>query len=80
MGFRFKKPFCHKLRAETPQLKTFKDYEPSFVHIDIKYLPQMLSRRSDATCLWPLIVRCTGSICAFMATSLNSAVRIFCVG
>jgi hypothetical protein len=21
--------------------KTFKDYEPSFVHIDIKYLPQM---------------------------------------
>ncbi|WP_413774562.1 hypothetical protein [Janthinobacterium sp. GMG2] len=21
--------------------KTFKDYEPGFVHIDIKYLPQM---------------------------------------
>lgn len=24
-----------------PTLKTFKDYEPSFVHMDIKYLPQM---------------------------------------
>jgi hypothetical protein len=24
-----------------PAKKTFKDYEPGFVHIDIKYLPQM---------------------------------------
>ncbi|MCP4491276.1 MAG: IS481 family transposase [Gammaproteobacteria bacterium] len=26
---------------EKKQLKTFKDYEPGFVHIDIKYLPRM---------------------------------------
>ena len=24
-----------------PSIKTFKDYEPGFVHMDIKYLPQM---------------------------------------
>jgi transposase InsO family protein len=27
--------------GETPSVKTFKDYEPGFVHVDIKYLPQM---------------------------------------
>lgn len=27
--------------GETPPKKTFKDYEPGFVHIDIKYLPKM---------------------------------------
>ena len=27
--------------AKTPAAKTFKAYEPGFVHIDIKYLPQM---------------------------------------
>jgi transposase InsO family protein len=28
--------------GEAPQaLKTFKDYEPGFIHVDIKYLPQM---------------------------------------
>ena len=27
--------------ADVPVKKTFKDYEPGFVHIDIKYLPQM---------------------------------------
>ena len=30
-----------KIESATPPLKTFKDYEPGFVHIDIKYLPQM---------------------------------------
>jgi transposase InsO family protein len=25
----------------SPPLKTFKDYEPGFIHVDIKYLPQM---------------------------------------
>jgi transposase InsO family protein len=31
-----------KAEGETPSpKKTFKDYEPGFVHIDIKYLPQM---------------------------------------
>jgi transposase InsO family protein len=25
----------------TPKPKTFKDYEPGFIHVDIKYLPQM---------------------------------------
>jgi hypothetical protein len=27
--------------GEPAPLKTFKDYEPGFIHIDIKYLPQM---------------------------------------
>ena len=27
--------------GEQPKLKSFKDYEPGFVHVDIKYLPQM---------------------------------------
>jgi transposase-like protein len=27
--------------GETAKKKTFKDYEPGFIHIDIKYLPQM---------------------------------------
>lgn len=27
--------------GEPPSVKTFKDYEPGFVHVDIKYLPQM---------------------------------------
>jgi hypothetical protein len=26
---------------ENPRHKPFKDYEPSYVHINIKYLPQM---------------------------------------
>lgn len=27
--------------GDVPVVKTFKDYEPGFVHVDIKYLPQM---------------------------------------
>jgi transposase InsO family protein len=27
--------------AAQPPVKTFKDYEPGFVHVDVKYLPQM---------------------------------------
>ena len=29
------------IEGEAPVKKTFKDYEPGFVHVDIKYLPQM---------------------------------------
>ena len=29
------------IEGEPTPLKTFKDYEPGFVHVDIKYLPQM---------------------------------------
>lgn len=32
--------------ALPPKLKTFKDYEPGFVHVDIKYLPQMPDERA----------------------------------
>jgi hypothetical protein len=32
-----------KAEGETIQpKKTFKDYEPGFIHIDIKYLPQII--------------------------------------
>ncbi len=27
--------------AQTPPYKTFKDYPPGFVHVDVKYRPQM---------------------------------------
>ena len=30
-----------QIEGQTKPLKTFKDYEPGFIHIDIKYLPQM---------------------------------------
>jgi len=30
-----------KIDDEKPKRKTFKDYDPGFVHVDIKYLPQM---------------------------------------
>jgi hypothetical protein len=29
------------------QLKTFKDYEPGFIHADIKYLPKMPDEESE---------------------------------
>jgi transposase InsO family protein len=35
------KSLLPNIEGETPPLKTFKDYEPGFIHIDIKYLPQM---------------------------------------
>ena len=35
------KTLLPQVEGETAPLKTFKDYEPGFVHIDIKYLPQM---------------------------------------
>ena len=35
------KSLVPQVEGETPPLKTFKDYAPGFVHIDIKYLPQM---------------------------------------
>lgn len=35
------KTLLPQAEGETAPLKTFKDYEPGFVHIDIKYLPQM---------------------------------------
>ena len=34
--------------GDTPTAKkTFKDYEPGFLHIDIRYLPQMQDRQPD---------------------------------
>jgi hypothetical protein len=30
-----------EVEGEVAPKKTYKDYEPGFVHIDIKYLPQM---------------------------------------
>ena len=35
------KSLLPQVEGEPAPLKTFKDYEPGFVHIDIKYLPQM---------------------------------------
>jgi transposase-like protein len=42
---------AERLKAETgdegtPQKKTFKDYEPGYLHIDIKYLPKMPDEES----------------------------------
>ena len=35
------KSLLPELEGQSKPLKTFKDYEPGFLHIDIKYLPQM---------------------------------------
>jgi transposase InsO family protein len=35
------KSLLPQVQGEPAPLKTFKDYEPGFIHIDIKYLPQM---------------------------------------
>jgi len=44
----------------TPK-KTFKDYEPGFIHIDIKYLPQMPDETRAATCSSPSTAPRAGS-------------------
>ena len=44
-----------ELTGTVPQKKTFKDYEPVYIHIDIKYLPQMAddsSRRYLLVAVW----------------------------
>ena len=43
---------------EKPKHKTFKDYDPGFVHVDIKYLPQMPDEESR-TYLFAAIDRAT---------------------
>ncbi len=35
-----------EIEGETRPKKTFKDYEPGFVHVDVKYLPQMQDQTS----------------------------------
>jgi hypothetical protein len=51
----------------TPK-KTFKDYEPGFTHVDIKYLPQMPDETAAATCSWPSTAPRAGSSCTSMVT------------
>ncbi len=34
-------PTCCRRQKATPLPKTFKDYEPGFVHVDVTYLPRM---------------------------------------
>ena len=51
------------LRAEgetLPPKKNFKDYEPSFLHIDIKYRRKCPVRLRAATCSSPSTARCAG--------------------
>jgi len=38
-----------EVEGKPPLLKTFKDYEPGFVHIDVKYLPRMPDEMPDET-------------------------------
>lgn len=40
-GVNILKDLIPVVEGEKPPLKTFKDYQPGFLHIDIKYLPQM---------------------------------------
>jgi hypothetical protein len=43
--------------------KAFKSYEPGYVHMDVKYLPQMQDESSGATCSWPLTGPRAGCSC-----------------
>ncbi len=37
-------------KSEEEKKKTLKDYEPDFIHMDIKYLPKMQVKAAGATC------------------------------
>jgi hypothetical protein len=61
-------------RSDEPAVsKTFKDYEPGFLHIDIKYLPQMPEKKSDAICSSPSTALPVGSSWKFMPTKRKAA-------
>ena len=49
---------AEKERGETPPGKGFKDYEPGFIHMDIKYLPK-LEGEASRRYLFVAIDRCT---------------------
>ena len=49
---------AEKERGETPPGKGFKDYEPGFIHVDIKYLPK-LEGEASRRYLFVAIDRCT---------------------
>ena len=53
------------LKSKAPALvhKSFKNYLPGFVHMDIKYLHKWLTRPGEATCLWRLIEQRAGCLC-----------------
>lgn len=57
--------------------KTFKDYEPGFIHIDSKYLPLCQMKNSIAIYLSPLIVQPAGFFCVSMMIKPRLAVLIF---
>ncbi len=53
--------------------KSFKDYEPGFVHIDIKYLPQMPGEATRRYSSWPLTVPRAGCSCACTPTQSEAS-------
>ena len=55
--------------AQTP-VKTFKAYEPGFVHVDINYLPQM-SDADRRTYLFAAIDRATRWVCPWRFSNLR---------
>ena len=59
-------------REEGPQtpVKTFKAYEPGFVHVDVKYLPQMPDA-DQRTYLFAAIDRTTRWVCPWRFSSLR---------
>ncbi len=40
------------LKPQEPAV-AFKSYEPGYVHMDVKYLPQMQTKAAGAICSWP---------------------------
>ena len=55
------------LSVDRPRTKPFKAYEPGFVHIDVKYLPQMADETTRRYLfVWPLIAPPAGCSCVSM--------------
>ncbi|WP_093069706.1 DDE-type integrase/transposase/recombinase [Thiothrix caldifontis] len=49
---------------ETPEKKRFKDYEPGYIHIDIKYLPRMPDEKEHQ----------------YLLVAIDRASRVVCLG
>ena len=65
--------------GEAAPKKTFKDYAPGYLHIDLKELPQMPDEIGNLIFAWPSIAPVAGSISSFCLTRRRRARRAFSI-
>ena len=66
-----------KVREAKPKHSTFKAYEPGYLHIDVKYLPQMADEAARRYCSSLLIGLRGGSSLAFIGVTFREVVWLF---